>query len=237
MEVCALIPVYNEAPHLHDVIKGCLKHVKAVFVVDDGSTDGSGEIAKKAGAIVLRHSINRGKGVALKTGFRGILQEGKWDAVIVLDGDGQHNWDEIPMFISHSLEGGYDVVVGNRMRDIRSMPLERTTTNWLSSFILSALTRQEIKDSQCGFRLVKTDALNRLVLRTRKYDTESEMLVEAARKGFRIGNVPIATIYGDERSYIHPVLDTLRFVRVALKCAFRGKGGGKTAAPEREERC
>jgi len=237
MKVCALIPAYNEAPHLYEVVKGCLKHVKAVFVVDDGSTDGSGEIAKTAGAVVMRHPMNRGKGVALKTGFRGILREGKWDAVMVLDGDGQHNWDEIPMFISQSLKCGYDIVVGNRMKHIGSMPLERTTTNWLSSLVLSALTRQEIKDSQCGFRLIRTNVLKELVLRTRKYDTESELLVEAARKGFRIGNVPIATIYGDERSYIHPVLDTLRFVRVALRCAFRGKGERKAAGPVREGKC
>jgi glycosyltransferase involved in cell wall biosynthesis len=236
MEVCALIPVYNEAPHVGEVVRGALKHVKAVFVVDDGSTDRSGEIAERAGAQVLRHPINRGKGVALKTGFHHILQEAKWDAVVVLDGDGQHDWNEIPEFISHCLAGGYDVVVGNRMRDISSMPVERTTTNVLSSLILSALARQEIKDSQCGFRLIKTKVLKELVLKTRKYDTESEMLVEAARKGFRIGNVPIATIYGGQRSYIHPVLDTLRFARVALRCAFRGKRRSKTAVPEGKAR-
>ncbi len=235
MNVCALIPVYDEAPHISEVVKGCLQHVKAAYVVDDGSTDGSGDIARKANAIVLRHPLNRGKGVALKTGFREILEQGKWDAVVVLDGDGQHNWDEIPKFISRCVTGGYDIVVGNRMKDISSMPVERTTTNILSSLVLSALAKQDIKDSQCGFRLIKTSVLKELVLRTRKYDTESEMLLEAARKGFCIGNVPIATIYRDERSYIHPVLDTMRFIRVALRCAFRRQRNRRMDVREKEK--
>ena len=237
MEVCALIAAYNEAPHIDKVVKGCLKHVKAAFVVDDGSTDGSGEIARKAGAVVIRHPINLGKGVALKTGFAAILEEGRWDGVVILDGDGQHDWEEIPKFISCLEEGRYDIVLGNRMRDVRSMPLDRKVTNWLSSGILSALTGQEIKDSQCGFRLVKTDVLQELVLNTRKFDTESEMLLEAASKGSRIGSVPIATIYGAEKSYVHPVVDTMRFVRVALRYVFRARPRRKKGRPQREEKC
>lgn len=224
MRVCALIPVYNEASHIREVVKGCLNYAEAVFVVDDGSADGSAQLARVAGATVVRHPKNLGKGVALKTGFREVLRDTTWDAVIVLDGDGQHNWDEIPKFLSTMQAGAYDIVVGNRMRNIRSMPLERKTTNWLSSRILTALTGQKIRDSQCGFRLVKTSVLRELVLKTRKYDTESEMLVEAARKGFRIGNVPIQTIYAGQQSKIHPVLDTLRFVRLAIGFVFRGKG-------------
>lgn len=221
MRVCALIPVYNEASHLRAVVKGCLKHVEAVFVVDDGSTDGSADLARAAGAVVLRHPRNLGKGVALKTGFREVLRDRAWDAVIVLDGDGQHHWDEIPKFLSAMNEGNYDIVVGNRMKDVRSMPVERTMTNWLSSRVLTALTGQKIRDSQCGFRLVKTSVLRNLVLKTRKYDTESEMLVEAARKGFRVGDVPIQTIYAGQKSSIHPVLDTLRFVRLAIGFLFQ----------------
>lgn len=235
MRVCALIPVYNEASHIRDVVTGCLKHVEAVFVVDDGSADGSASLARAAGAVVLRHPRNLGKGVALKTGFREILRDTTWDAVIVLDGDGQHNWDEIPRFLSAMNEGDYDIVVGNRMKDVRSMPVERTMTNWLSSRILTALTGQKIRDSQCGFRLVKTGVLGDVVLKTRKYDTESEMLVEAARKGFRVGDVSIQTIYAGQKSSIHPVLDTLRFVRLAIGFLFRSKAAKPMACGRKGE--
>ena len=221
VRICALIPVYNEARHLESVVKGCLKHVKAAYVVDDGSTDGSGDIARKAGAIVLSHPINRGKGAALRTGFARILNEGRWHGVVVLDGDGQHDCDEIPRFISYMQDERYDIVVGNRMGDVRLMPFRRKATNFLSSRILSALTGQSIEDSQCGFRLIKTDALKGLVLTTTKFDTESEMLVVAARRERTIGSLPIATMYGTEKSYVRPVLDTLRFLRVAIRYAFQ----------------
>jgi len=236
MRVCALIPVFNEAPHIEKVVRGCLAHVGKVFVVDDGSKDGSGEIARKAGALLLRHSMNCGKGSALKTGLAAVLNEGKWDAVIVLDGDEQHDWNEIPRFISRLVEGGYDIVLGNRMGDLRLMPLERRMTNWLSSRVLSALIRQKIKDSQCGFRLMKTDVVKSLVLRTQRFDMESEMLLEAAKKGFRIGDIRIATIYGTEKSSVHPVLDTLRFVLVALKYMFRAIGRLGRLQPKKERK-
>ncbi len=237
MEVCALIPVYNEAPYIEKVVKGCLKHLIAAYVVDDGSTDNSGELARDAGAIVMRHPINRGKGAALRMGFAHIMKDERWDGIVVLDGDGQHDWEEIPRFISYLQKGGYDIVVGNRMRDVRPMPLSRKATNCLSSRILSTLTGQKIEDSQCGFRFVKTEVLKKLVLTTTKFDTESEMLVEAARKGFRVGNLPIPTIYGAEKSYFRPLLDTLRFLRVAAKYVFRPRATPRKADPERKERC
>lgn len=221
MEICSLIPVYNEARHIEKVVKGCLKHVNAAYVVDDGSRDGSAQVARNAGAIVLRHPTNRGKGAALKTGFAAIMREGRWDGVVVLDGDEQHDWDEIPMFISYMREGGYDIVVGSRMGDLRPMPLCRKATNILTSRTLSALTGQRIEDSQCGFRLIKTDTLRGLYLKTTKFDTESEILFEAGRRGFTIGNLPIRTIYGPQRSYIHPILDTFRFFRMAARFTIR----------------
>jgi glycosyltransferase involved in cell wall biosynthesis len=232
-----LIPVYNEAPHLERVVRGCLNYLDAAFVVDDGSTDGSGEIARKAGAVVLRHRENHGKGAALKTGFARVLKEETWDGVVVLDGDGQHDWDEIPAFISCLEKGGYDIVAGNRMRDRRSMPFRRKATNYLSSRIMSFLTGQRIEDSQCGFRLLKTDLLKRLVLKTGKFDTESELLLEAARRGFRIGSVPVPTIYGPEKSYVRPVRDTVRFLRVAAKYFFRARGRRGHVSPQRKKRC
>ncbi len=194
-----------------------------VYVVDDGSTDMSGEAARKAGATLLRHPDNRGKGAALKTGFARILAEDKWDAVVILDGDGQHDSSEIPRFVSCSQHANYDIVVGDRMGDVRPMPFRRKATNFLCSQVLSALTRQRIRDTQCGFRLIKTKTLKDLVLKTSQFDTESEMLLQAAANGARIGNLSIVTIYGAEKSSVHPVLDTWRFIRLAGRFLVLGR--------------
>lgn len=237
MEICALIPVYNEAPRIGKVVKGCLKHLRSVCVVDDGSTDGSAEAAQKAGAVVLRHPINLGKGAALRTGFARILRERKFDGIAILDGDGQHDWDEIPKLIFYLQNGAYDIVIGNRMGNLRPMPFRRKATNYLSSVILSALTGQRIADSQCGFRLLRTSVLEDLSLRTTKFDTESEILLEASQRGFKIGNMPIATIYEVEKSYVRPVLDTLRFLRVAVNSLFRGGARPRKVKRARRLKC
>jgi glycosyltransferase involved in cell wall biosynthesis len=237
VEICALIPVYNEASHIEQVAKGCLKHVSRVYVVDDGSTDDSAATARKAGATVLVHPMNQGKGAALKTGFDRILREGGWDAVVVVDGDGQHDWNEIPRFVWYLQHERCDIVVGNRMGDVRPMPLRRKASNFVSSRVLSAITRQTIRDSQCGFRLIKVDVIDGITLRTTKFDTESEMLVDAAKRGAKIGNLPIATIYGSERSSVHPVLDTWRFIRLAARSLFQPRSARIRSTPERESRC
>ena len=235
MNVCALVPVYNESRFIGEVVKGCLHHVSVVYVVDDGSTDGSGAIAQQAGATVLRHPTNRGKGVALKTGFGRILREGRCDGVVTLDGDRQHDWNEIPKFLAYMQERRCDIVVGNRMGDVHIMPFRRRATNFLSSRVLSLITGQRIEDSQCGFRLIRTGVLKGLVLKTTDFDTESEMLVEAARRGARIGNLRIATIYGTETSSIRPIRDTWRFVRLAGRYLLQAER--KRTVSKRNETC
>lgn len=237
VEICALIPVYNETRHIEQVVKGCLKHVSRVYVVDDGSTDDSAAAAREAGATVLAHPTNQGKGAALKTGFNRILRDASWDGAVVLDGDGQHDWNEIPRFVSFLQRERCDIVVGNRMGDVRPMPFRRKASNFVCSRVLSSIAGQTIRDSQCGFRLIKVDILRRLVLKTTKFDTESEMLVDAARRGAKIGNLPIATIYGSERSSVHPVLDTWRFIRLAAKSLFPSRSRPIGSTAERKGRC
>lgn len=228
MRVCALIPAYNEARRVGKVVAGALRQGVMAVVVDDGSSDGTDEAARKAGATVLRHRDNRGKGEALKTGF-GHAVDQRMDAVITLDGDGQHDTAEIPKFITHGERYSSDIVLGCRMGDVESMPRIRKWTNQVTSAVISRLAHVRIRDSQSGYRLIRTTVLEELDLFSEKYDLESEILVQAARAGFRISEVPVRTIYDGSTSDIHPGLDTLRFIRLALRLTLRGQG--KRRAP------
>jgi len=214
--VSVLIPAFNEGEYIADVVKGTLRSVSRVLVVDDGSADRTVPIAEEAGAEVICHQDNRGKGAALRTGFEALLEDGS-EAIVVLDGDGQHDPAELPAFIKCAEESGAGIVVGNRLAESAGMPRIRYWTNRTMSIILSWLSRQKIPDSQCGYRLIRREVLERINFTTENYDLESEMLILASRIGFKIDSVPIKTIYTGQVSEIKPGLDTLRFFRLILK--------------------
>lgn len=214
MKTGVLIPCYNGAATIGEVVKGVLTQLTQVIVIDDGSSDSTYKEAKSAGAEVLRHSKNLGKGTALKTGFEYIKNNKQWDAVIIMDADGQHNWREIPKFIEAAQKGKAGIILGNRMDGAANMSWLRWWTNRITSRIISKIAKQNIPDSQCGYRLIKTDILRNLQLTTSRFDTESEMLIDAASKGYPINSIPVESIYRDENSHIHPIRDTLRFVRL-----------------------
>ncbi len=226
-EICVLIPAYNEEKAIAGVVERARRAARKVVVVDDGSSDRTAEMAEKAGAEVIRHGVNRGKGVALRNGCRQIFGEG-WDRLIVVDGDGQHPPEKIADFVRVADETSAAIVVGNRMADISTMPAIRFYTNWLTSAVISRLIGQKVPDSQCGFRLIRKDAMEAIDLATSNYDTESEMLIEAGRKGFAIASVPIPTIYAGAVSKIRPGRDTWRFIRLVMRSLFaRGKRAKK----------
>lgn len=216
MKPCALIPAFNEEKRIGEVVSGVLKYVPRVIVVDDGSTDGTARAARDAGAEIVTHGRNLGKGASLRDGLEKAFSEG-FDPVIVLDGDGQHDWDEIPLFLTADRGGRLDVIVGNRMGRTEGMPLVRRLTNRVTSFFASRLAGRGIPDSQCGFRLIHGSAFRRMEFKTARYDTETEMLLDAARGGCRIGFVDVKTIYGAEQSKINPVRDTIRFFRLVIR--------------------
>ncbi len=226
-----LIPAFNEEAAVGAVVKGALKHAGRVLVVDDGSSDRTGETAAAAGAEVIRHPVNRGKGGALRTGLRALAERGS-DPVIVIDGDGQHDPGEIPDFLTEARRSGAGIVVGNRMTAAASMPRVRYWTNRVMSAVISRLTGVEIPDSQCGYRLITAGVIKQLSFSTSNYDTESEMLIEAARKGVGISSVPVRSIYSGQASRIRPGRDTVRFLRLLfrslrpLKKMNRGERGG-----------
>jgi len=208
--VAAIIPAYFEEKHVADVVRRTLRQLENALVIDDGSADATAANARAAGAEVVVHPQNRGKGEAIKTGFRYWLERG-FQYVVILDGDGQHLPEEIDHFISAASSSGARLLVGTRMNDVSRMPLLRRAANRYMSHEISRMCGQQIPDTQCGFRMVHRELIPDLLVGTNRFEYETEMLILASRKGCRIESVPISTVYSDEVSSIHPVRDTLRF--------------------------
>ena len=211
--VAAVIPAYLEEKHIADVVRRTLQRLPNVLVVDDGSNDATADEARKAGADVIVHDQNRGKGESIKTGFRYWLEHGS-AYVVILDGDGQHLPEEIDRFLAAASTSGAKLLVGTRMNDVSRMPFVRRAVNRYMSRKISRLCGQEIPDTQCGFRMVHRDLMPDLLGGTERFDYETEMLIIASRAGCRVASVPITTVYSDEVSSIHPVRDTLRFFKL-----------------------
>jgi glycosyltransferase involved in cell wall biosynthesis len=211
--IAAVIPAYQEAKHIGDVVRRTRAQLDKVVVVDDGSHDGTADRAREAGAEVIVHRQNRGKGESIKTGLRHWLDRGtSW--IFVLDADGQHRPEEIDRFIAAAMSDGASLLIGNRMKDTRSMPLVRRAVNGYMSRKISRVCGQTIPDTQCGFRMLHCHLVPELLGGSDHFDYETEMLIIASRKGFRIESVPITTVYSDEVSSIHPVRDTIRFFKL-----------------------
>ncbi len=217
MKLCVLIPAYQEEGRIGKVIAEVLP-LADVVVIDDGSQDKTAQEAKLAGAHVIRHKMNQGKGSAIQTGFEFFLPK-SWDALILMDGDGQHDAKEISKFMEAAKDPQILMVVGNRMGETKDMPKIRIATNWVMSKILSLLVGVEIPDTQCGYRLIKRELIEKIHLESKRFDIESEILIQSARYTKGICSVPIASIYGDEKSKIKPFRDTLRFFKLMIKVA------------------
>ncbi|MFH1754134.1 MAG: glycosyltransferase family 2 protein [Candidatus Latescibacterota bacterium] len=220
-QTAIVIPAYNAASHLRDVIRRCRAIIpnERIIVVDDGSSDASFAIAHEEGVTAIKHQENWGKGKALSTGIHKAQEMGAAYA-FTIDADGQHDPKAIPGFLAHLQKTGADIIIGNRMSDVRDMPWLRVRTNRLTSWIISLVAGQKIPDSQSGYRLIKTALFVQIRLETRRYEAESELLIKASKLGAKIEAVPIETIYGEEVSSIHPLIDTLRFFRLVIKSFF-----------------
>ncbi len=218
-KIAAVIPAFNAAGMLSPLIEAIhtsYPHL-SVIVVDDGSTDNSGDVARWHGATVLSHETNRGKGAALRTGFTYALEHG-FDAVVTLDADLQHAPEEIQRFLD---EYFWDDLILIGVRQLGGgMPLERKISNSLSSFVASVVSGARISDSQCGFRLIPARVLRSINLQSTHYDLEPELLIRAVRAGFRVRGIPISTIYNDSPSSIRPARDTLRFLQMLVRSLF-----------------
>lgn len=212
MKPVVIIPTHNEASSIGDLITRIRGQGLDVVVIDDGSTDDTAQIAHDCRVVVLKNGHNIGKGASLIKGFDYALSHG-YDAVLTMDGDGQHLAEDIPAFMAAARAPRYGIIIGNRMSRVANMPLIRIMTNTFMSWIISCIARQRIPDSQCGFRLISIDVLQKVKLHTHNFEMESEMLIEASREGFSITSIPVQTVYNNERSHIHPVRDTIRFFK------------------------
>jgi glycosyltransferase involved in cell wall biosynthesis len=214
MRVAALIPAYQAARHLAGVLErlAALERRPEVLVVDDGSTDGTGDVARAAGVRLLTFPENRGKGNALLAGFQALAE---FDAVVTLDADGQHPPECLPDFVA-AAERGADLVLGVRERSAE-MPLLRRLANGVASGWATWLAGQPVGDSQCGYRLYGRRLLERTPITPGRYEVESEVVVRAARLGFRLAQVAIPTVYGTEESQIRTLRDVPRIIGVLAR--------------------
>jgi len=220
VRVAALLPVYNEAAHLRGVLERLKRQRLHVLVVDDGSTDGSSEIAVQSRVETLALGENYGKGYALRKGFEALCGR-SFDWVLILDADGQHLPEEIPSFIAAAETGRYDFINGNRLGKSGNMPPVRYWTNRVMSGMISLLVGQKVRDVQCGFKMFSAQYVKRARLMADRFEIEDDLVLEAGRLGFRIGHVPVSTVYGKEVSKIRPVRDTLRFIGFIMKWIWR----------------
>jgi glycosyltransferase involved in cell wall biosynthesis len=213
-KAAALIPAYGEEKHIGEVVLRTRAVLEHVLVVDDGSMDKTADHARAAGAEVIVHPQNRGKGESIKTGLRHWLGR-QFDFVIIVDADGQHRPEEIDRFLRVAAsENRVALLIGNRMNDVARMPRLRRAVNRYMSKKISDVCGQEIPDTQCGFRLIHRQLIPEVLGGTARFDYETEMLFILSRRDFRIESVPISTVYSDEVSSIHPVRDTIRFAKL-----------------------
>jgi len=223
-QTAAVIPAYQDEKHIGDIVRRVRQQLDHILVVDDGSTDQTAQRAREAGAKVVFHNQNRGKGEAIKTGLGywfatanpargGLDQEVAW--VILLDSDGQHLPEEIDRFLIAAASATHPTfLLGNRMKNVAGMPFIRRVVNHYMSREISRVCGQEISDTQCGFRMVDRELVPELLGGGNRFEYETEVLVIASRKGYRIESVPITTVYSDQVSKIHPMRDALRFLKL-----------------------
>ena len=223
VRVCALIPAHNEAGTIGAVVAGAAPHVEQVMVIDDGSTDGTGDRTRAAGGMSARLDRRGGKGTALRHGLALAAGAG-FTHVLFMDGDGQHRPEDIPSLLRVLRETDADLVIGCRTFDDRPMPRSRYFSNTVGSRIASKLIGQPVPDSQSGFRLARLACLQRLALRSTRYEFEMEVLIKMSRSGCRLALAPISTVYDGRtaRSKMHPVRDTIRICIWSLLFRFAG---------------
>jgi glycosyltransferase involved in cell wall biosynthesis len=212
--VLALVPAHDEAPRIAAVVRGAAAHLP-VLVVDDGSADDTARVAREAGARVLEQRPNAGKGAALRAGFRAALEAGH-DAVVTIDGDGQHDPAEIPLFLAAFASGAPggppDLVVGRR--DFGQMPPARRLANTIGGRAFSWAVGAEVPDNQSGYRLVGRRLMEAsLASAERGFEFEVEMLATCIARGWPVAWVPIRTIYTGGPSHIRPTTHVRHFFR------------------------
>jgi glycosyltransferase involved in cell wall biosynthesis len=219
-KMIAVIPAYNEAEHISQVVSTARRFLP-VLVVDDGSVDETARLAEAAGAEVLRQAPNQGKGSALRAGFQRALELG-CEAVITLDGDGQHDPMEIRKFLQAYAAAPADLIIGQR--DFNKMPFVRRLANTSGRWLFSWAMGQPIPDNQSGYRMLGSRFMECLLDNTEQgFEFEVEMLAICLRNHYYLRWIPIRTIYSGEASHINPWKHLVNFIRIVWNIRQRMK--------------
>jgi len=219
--ICILIPAYNAAETLGPILEKILSLQIDTIVVDDGCLDETKQVASEHGANLLEHPLNLGKGAALRTGFRYILQK-DYQVVITLDADGQHDPSEIPLLLRIFRGVKPDILIASRAGEFGRMTFLRRFWNRLGVKAVARLCHSDITDSQSGFRLIRTDVLREIDLSTSGFELELELLIKSCKKGFSVLSVPVNTqkVDGTGSSHFRPVVDTWMVCKLFLRSLF-----------------
>lgn len=213
-KILVLIPAYNEHEHIAKVVTRARAYLP-VLVVDDGSKDDTSSIATAAGAVVVRQEPNQGKGAAMVKGFEYALENG-YDAVITIDGDGQHAPEEIPNFVGEFKNKHSDLIIGRR--DFSKMPFVRSITNTIGTWMFSWAMQQYIPDNQSGYRLVSANLMKAMLAsHNHGFEFEVEMILRCILEKLQMSWITIQTIYGDEHSHIQPIRHGWRFILITFR--------------------
>jgi glycosyltransferase involved in cell wall biosynthesis len=219
IRTAGLVPAYEAAATVGDVVRGMLALVPRVVVVDDGSTDGTGDAARAAGATVLRQDPNAGKGAALVRGFQHLSREG-FSHAITLDADGQHLPDEMPLLLEASATAPEAIVVGARRKEGHDISPVALVGNLVADVLLQCIAGRPLPDTQSGFRVYPLSATLALGATGARYDFETEILLLAARRGIELVGVPVRVHYppaAERVSHFRPWEDTLLIITTVVR--------------------
>lgn len=223
MRYSLLIPAYNEEKNISHIIRDAFQYVQDIFVVDDGSEDRTAFLAREAGAKVIAHQKNMGKGKALLTGFSEIMKN-NFNAVITMDADGQHLPSEIPILKTVFEQGDCDIIIGERLINRNIMPIHRALANRIGEIFISRAIGTKIRDTQSGFRIYSTDVIKSIHIETVGFEMETEILLKSRHAGFHIGTATVTTVYADDySSHFRPVRDFYRISMCFLRCFLKTK--------------
>ena len=221
--IVAAIPCYNEAQFIGDVVRKVNQYVDQVVVVDDGSTDATSEVAEAAGALVVRHATNAGYGQTIASCFEA-AKTNDADILVVLDGDGQHDADEVPDVVEPLLAGQADLVIGSRFLGKQAnVPTYRKFGIDVITFLCNFGSKVKVSDAQSGFRGYRREVLDTVSLTEKGMGVSVEILIEARRLGHRIAEVPITCTYHRGGSTLNPVTHGVGVAFTVVK--LRAKGG------------
>jgi glycosyltransferase involved in cell wall biosynthesis len=222
-DVAAVIPAYRAAGTVGRVVEGARRHTARVFVVDDGSDDATTATATAAGAEVLRHPVNAGKGAAIQTGLRA-LAAAHVERALTLDADGQHLPEEIPVLLAASDAAPRAIVVGERRKEGHEIARKNLFGNWIADRLLRLVAGQRLPDTQSGFRIYPVDGTLALGALGARFEFETEVLLRAARRGMPLVGVPVAVHYppvAERISHYRPARDTLRIIGTVVRVLAR----------------